>query len=271
MAGQMGEPMDISIGNTGAIGNTGTLSTTDDAFLGGRLGILQPAKGLRAGIDPVFLAAATNAKPGERILEAGVGVAVASLCLAARVENLDITGVELQAELCQLALENVRRNGLEKSVRILRGDITASAKSWYNAGLSPESFDHVIANPPYYDLRKTRRASDPVKDYAHSCADGGLENWLRFMIRFARPKARLTLIYRAQSLPQLLDLLRNRIGDTEIHPLFPAKGSPASRIIVAGLKGSRGPLKICRGLVLHKSGGDYSDRACRILRDAEAF
>ncbi|MGI9386598.1 MAG: tRNA1(Val) (adenine(37)-N6)-methyltransferase [Methyloligellaceae bacterium] len=247
------------------------ICTTNDAFLGGRLHILQPAKGLRAGIDPIFLAAATKASPGDRVLEAGVGVAVASLCLALRVQNLAITGVELQAELCHLAIENVRRNGLQDSIRVLRGDIGASAQSWYDTGLLPESFDHVIANPPYYDSSKTRRARDPVKDCAHSCADGGLENWLRFMVRFARPKARLTLIHKADYLPELLGLLRNRIGDTEIHPLFPAKDSPASRIIISGLKGSRGPLKICRGLVLHNSGGDYTDRACRILRGAEAF
>ena len=33
-------------------------SLTDDAFLGGRLHMLQPEKGYRAGIDAVFLAAA---------------------------------------------------------------------------------------------------------------------------------------------------------------------------------------------------------------------
>ncbi len=254
-----------------SIVNTGTVRTTDDAFLGGRLHILQPAKGLRAGIDPIFLAAATPAKAGDRVLEAGVGAAVACLCLAVRFENLDITGVELQAGLCELAKMNVRRNGLENSVRIMRGDIAASAQSWYAAGLLPESFDHVIANPPFYDTHKTRRAHDPVKDCAHSCDGGGLEQWLRFMVRFARPRARLTLIHRSESVPELLDLLRNRIGDMELFPLYPTSGSPASRIILSGLKGSRGPLKIHRGLVLHNSNGDYTEHACRILRDAEAL
>ncbi|GBF26264.1 tRNA1(Val) (adenine(37)-N6)-methyltransferase [bacterium MnTg02] len=261
----MRDHMDTTVRNIGAS------CTTDDAFLGGRLQILQPAKGLRAGIDPVFLAAATHAKSGERILEAGVGVAVASLCLATRVPDLGITGVELQSELCELATENVQRNGLARSIHILEGDIAASAKSWCEAGLLPESFDHVIANPPYYDSRKTRRALDPVKECAHVCNDGSLEQWVRFMVRLARPKARITLIHKADALPQLLNLLQNRIGDIEIHPLFPAEDSPASRIIVSGTKGSRGPLNICPGIVLHQPDGGYTAQAQRILRDAKAY
>ena len=77
------------------------ICTTDDAFLGGRLHILQPAKGLRAGIDPIFLAAATKASPGDRVLEAGVGVAVVWLC-AFKISPL-------QALNCRLSSVNWRR------------------------------------------------------------------------------------------------------------------------------------------------------------------
>ncbi|MFZ2468854.1 MAG: methyltransferase, partial [Parvibaculum sedimenti] len=37
---------------------------TDDGFLGGRLQLLQPAKGYRAGIDAVLLAASVPARHG---------------------------------------------------------------------------------------------------------------------------------------------------------------------------------------------------------------
>ena len=51
---------------------------TDDGFLGQRLQLLQPAKGYRAGIDAVLLAASIPARKGERVLEAGSGAGVAS-------------------------------------------------------------------------------------------------------------------------------------------------------------------------------------------------
>ena len=53
------------------------MTTTEDLFLDGRLRIRQPANGYRAGADPVFLAAAVPAKPGESVLELGCGAGVA--------------------------------------------------------------------------------------------------------------------------------------------------------------------------------------------------
>ncbi|MEM6466501.1 MAG: methyltransferase, partial [Pseudomonadota bacterium] len=42
-----------------------------DAYLGGRVQITQPAKGYRAGTDPVLLAAAVPALAGQTVLELG--------------------------------------------------------------------------------------------------------------------------------------------------------------------------------------------------------
>ncbi|MEO0916318.1 MAG: methyltransferase, partial [Pseudomonadota bacterium] len=60
-------------------------ATTDNAFLGGRLQVLQPAVGYRAGADPVLLAAAVDAGPGHSVLDVGCGVGTALLCLGTRV------------------------------------------------------------------------------------------------------------------------------------------------------------------------------------------
>ena len=69
-------------------------SLTDDAFLGGKLQILQPEKGYRAGIDAVFLAASIPVVDGETVFEAGIGAGTAALCLLARKPLLHITGIE---------------------------------------------------------------------------------------------------------------------------------------------------------------------------------
>src|SRR5690242_9396567 len=88
------------------------LATTEDAFLDGRLTIAQPVSGSRAGLDAVFLAAACPARPGHTVLELGSGSGIVSLAVAARVDGVMVTGVEVQPALCALATENARRNGL---------------------------------------------------------------------------------------------------------------------------------------------------------------
>jgi tRNA1Val (adenine37-N6)-methyltransferase len=79
----------------------GTL--TEDALLGGRVQLLQPARGYRVAIDAVLLAAAIDAGPGQRILDLGAGVGAVGLCLAARLAGCSVVGIELQVALAELA------------------------------------------------------------------------------------------------------------------------------------------------------------------------
>ena len=67
---------------------------TADTFLGGQVRVDQPVAGFRSGLDAVMLAAAVPAMPGQSALELGSGAGTATLCLAARVSGLALTGVE---------------------------------------------------------------------------------------------------------------------------------------------------------------------------------
>lgn len=127
-------------------------TTTEDEFLGGRLRIHQPRNGYRAGIDPVFLAASVPARPGESVLDLGTGVGVALLCLMARVPGLLAMGVERHTDLAELAKQNVASNGLDAT--IVQADLVALP-----ATVRDISFDHVMANPPFFD-RVRGSASD---------------------------------------------------------------------------------------------------------------
>src|SRR5690606_10981246 len=102
---------------------------TDDAFLGGRLQVLQPARGFRSGIDAVLLAAAAPAAAGERVLDLGTGAGVAAVCLARRVDGVAVTGVEIQPDLCALASTNAERIALSGAVVIVEADVCAPARA----------------------------------------------------------------------------------------------------------------------------------------------
>ena len=116
---------------------------SEDRLLGGRIILRQPVGGFRAAIDPVLLAAAIPAKPGERVLELGAGTGAASLCLARRVAGCEILGLELQPDLAALATGNAETNLLAGQVAFRVGDLLHPP-----ADLAAGGFDHVMANPP---------------------------------------------------------------------------------------------------------------------------
>src|SRR5437868_15180156 len=85
---------------------------TEDAFLGGALRLRQLTSGHRAGHDAMLLAAATPARPGDRVIDFGAGVGAAGLAVARRVENIDLVLVEIDATLAGLARANAEANTL---------------------------------------------------------------------------------------------------------------------------------------------------------------
>lgn len=244
-----------------------------DAFLDGRFRAYQPRQGPRAGIDALFLAAAVPAVAGQAqtVLEAGLGSGVASLALAARVGDVRITGVEVQPGLCALARRNAALNGMEERVTAVEADLTAASKTLREAGLEPESYDHVFANPPYLASGEARLPAESASARAHAAEPEALERWARFLAGMAAPGGTATLIHRAEALDRLLAVLKPRFGGLRVFPLFPREGEPARRVIVQGVKASRAPLVLTRGLVLHGEDGAYTPEAEAVLRGAEGL
>lgn len=246
-------------------------SLTADGFLGGALTVRQPVTGFRASIDSVMLAAAVPAKAQDRVLEAGIGAGVASLCLAHRVPGVAIVGVEYQPEITALARDNAALNGFAETVTLIEADIAAPTAALIEKGLSPNSFDHVFANPPYYDPDRAVLSPDQAKARAHAALGATLADWTRACGVMAKPKGTVTMVHRADALPELIAGLGRYLGGIEIFPLWPALNEPASRILVRGIKGSRAPLRLQSGLRLHEPGGGFTQEAEAVLRHGAAL
>jgi tRNA1(Val) A37 N6-methylase TrmN6 len=244
------------------------LKVSEDAFLGGALRVLQPVGGYRAGIDAVLLAAAApvNAAAAERVLDLGAGVGVVGLCIAARVSETRITLLEFEPRLAGIARENVARNGLEHRVEVISADIVAPARTHAELGLHPGTFTHVVANPPFHVHGRGRLAPDPLKAGAHSMPTGGLERWVQVMARLAGSGGSATLIHRAAALRELLASLEGRFGALKVLPIYPRAGAPAVRVLVQGCKGSRAPLSLRPGLILHGHDNRFLPGVEEILR-----
>lgn len=242
---------------------------TRDGFLGGRLSIWQPSHGYRAATDPVLLAAAVPAKSGERALELGCGVGVASLCLLHRVPGLIAVGIERQPDYADLARRNAAENTLDFAV--LTADLTALP-----AALRGTDFDHVLANPPYFRAGDGTPARNPGREQALR-EDTDLSAWVDAGLRRLRPGGWLTMIHLADRLADILGALAPRAGSVSILPIAARAGRPASRILIRARKGGRAPLCLLSPFLMHdgaahlSDGDDYSAAAGAVLRAGAAL
>ena len=228
---------------------------THDKFLDGAVTIIQPARGYRAGMDAVLLAASLVAKPGESLAEAGSGAGAALLCAAHRLEQCTFTGFEREADYVSLCQQGIAANASASRVAIRQYDISERPADLEN------SFDQAFANPPFFDPAAVRAPAEGRA--AAYLAETPLKAWVLFLCHVVKPGGRITLIHRAAALAELMELLAPRTGEIEVLPIRPAPGAPAHRLLIRARKGlRRGPVTLYDGLALHDAvGGPSSARA----------
>jgi tRNA1(Val) A37 N6-methylase TrmN6 len=237
-------------------------SPTENRLLGGRVILRQPGRGYRAGLDAALLAAACDAAPGARVIEAGCGAGAVLMAAAMRRAGVLFTGVERDAEALALAKENAALNGLVDRVEAVSGNIDAGFAS---LGLTP--FDAVLCNPPFFDDPAALRAPAAEKRGAWM-ADAGLEAWTTFMLKAVREGGIITLIHRADRLADILSGLGKGAGSFQVLPVHPFADAPAKRVIVRAIKTGKAPLRLLPALVLHPRDGatKHTPEAEAVLR-----
>jgi tRNA1(Val) A37 N6-methylase TrmN6 len=237
---------------------------SDDTLLDGRVKIRQPTDGYRVAVDPVLLAAAVTAAPGQRVLDVGCGTGAAMFCLAARVPGVDVTGLEIQPALAKFAEEGVALNNLGARARVVVGDLMALPDI-----VCAFPFDVVMTNPPY----GADGTVSPKKSLAQAHHEQGIElsDWVSACLKLLKPNGRLAVIHRADRLSELLAALKPQCGDIHVIPIFPKPGQPARRVIVEAGKGRKTGDTLTAGLVLQSSDGSFTPAAERVLRQARGL
>jgi len=234
---------------------------TEDALLGGRVHLLQPRRGYRVAVDAVLLAAATTPAAGAKVLDLGAGVGAVGLCLAARVPDCTILGIELQPALAELAERNAEMNRCANRVQTIVHDLVRPLPS----DIGP--FDEVVTNPPYLAAAVADPSPDPVKALATVESSADLARWLSIATSALKPAGSLTMVHRSDRLEEIVSHLdRLGWGDIVVKRL-----PPAARVLLRARRADLLQRREASPLTLHRPEGGYTDEAEAILRHAAAL
>ena len=231
--------------------------TTLDDFLGGLIKLKQPKIGYRATSDAVMVAAAVPAKSNESILDVGCASGIVGLCIGARVPDIQITGVEIQPELAELAHQNGELNN--QNLTVVEADISKHVKDLHGV-----QFHHVVTNPPFYTETPARQSKQVETAYKQAVP---LTKWIDFCLRHLRAKGTFTIIHRSESVPEILSILNGRLGGIRLIPIWPKQGVQPKRIIIQGVMNSRKPFEIHTGFVMHHHDDTRTEQAECIMRE----
>lgn len=225
------------------------------AFYGGLISVYEAKKGHHSGTDAVVLAACLPAGASGRLVDLGCGSGVVGLGVAARCPDLRVHLCDCDPDMVALAHKNIAFNGLDARVSAGECDVLAPFAERQAKGLEENSADFILTNPPFHPAGRVQQSPHEARARAHVLDDDGMRQWLKSLYTTLKPKGKFVMIHRPDMLPVLLEGARGRFGGLTIRAVHGKSGRPATRILIAGVKGARAPLSILEPLVLHGEDG----------------
>ena len=200
---------------------------------------------------PNFVTINANCK---NILDIGCGNAPIPLILSTKTKA-NITGVEIQKAVYDLALKSIKLNGLEKQITVINDDIN---NLWQT--LPTESFDTITCNPPYFKLNEKTKINDSeYKKIARHELMLNLEQLFRIAKKLLKNNGNIAIVNRPERLVEIIDLMKlNNIEPKRIQLVYPKIGSKSNTILIEGTKNGKTGLKIEEPIFVHNKNGNYT-------------
>lgn len=236
---------------------------TLDAICGGAVQLLQRASGYRFNLDPVLLAhfAMQAGAPRGPVIDLGTGSGVIPIILARKFGLREVTALEVQPSLYELAQRNVHLNRCERRVSLVLGDLREVERQ-----LQPGGFAHVLCNPPYRAKEAGRLNPDEEKAIARHEIRCALEDVARAAACLLRERGVLSLVFPTARLCELTEALRaSRLEPKVLRLVHARPDRPSKLLLLQAVKGARAHLAVLPPLVVHEDAHGFSHEVRAML------
>ena len=229
-----------------------------DHIFGKKISIQQPMKGYRVAIDPILLANFVSIKKADdTVLDVGCGVGAISLVLKYKNPNIKITGIDIDAEMCDLCKKNALQNSLD--IDVINIDIKGTHE---DSVLKKQLFDHVVTNPPFFETKSSRISQAKLMANFETVA---LDTWITLCLKKLKNRGTFSIIHCASRLHDILFSIKEKAGSIEIIPIYSKANRSASRVIIKCVKESNASVTVHPSMVIHDDCGKYKENVSEIL------
>lgn len=226
--------------------------------------IIQNTDYFRFGTDAMLLAHFSDINDGERVVEFCTGCGIIPILLCAKTSDADITGIEIQQDLADMAQRSVNMNGLEDRIQIICGDIK-EVRQHVEYGA-----DAVIVNPPYEKVHAGKSNANPYVNVAKREVKCTLDDVITAAAKVLRTGGRLYMIYRTQRFAELMERLRNyKLEPKRVMLVAPQQGKAPNFALVEARKGAKEGMEFLPSLVVYEVDGTYTEPLRRIYHIEE--
>ena len=217
--------------------------------------IIQNEKAFCFGMDAVLLSGYAVVREGERAADLGTGTGIIPILLEAKTGGEHFTGLEIQAEMADMARRSVALNHLEEKIDIVCGDIKEASQIFGAA-----SFDVVTTNPPYMNDAHGLQNPDPVKATARHEVLCTLEDVVREGAKLLVPGGRFYMVHRPHRLVEIINTMTSfKLEPKRIKFVHPFVDKEANMVLIEGIKGGKSMIKVEKPIIVYKEQGVYTD------------
>lgn len=218
------------------------------------LRLIQKRDGFCFGVDAVLLANFADVRKNAAVIDLGTGTGIIPVLLAGKTEAKSITGLEIQAEMAEMAGRSIELNSLGDRVKILCGDLKNSPELFGAC-----SFDVVVTNPPYMNAGGGLVNPSDTKAVSRHEILCTLEDVIRASARLLIPGGQLAMVHRPERLVDIVWLMRSyKIEPKVLRLVHPSPYKKSNLLLIKGSKGGNPQLKMLDPLYVYDDKGKFS-------------
>lgn len=225
------------------------------------LKIIQKNDGFCFGIDSVLLSDfVRKIKNNSKVLDLGTGTGILGILLCAKTNLKQITGIEIQKDIADMATRSIQLNNLQGKFDILNCNIKDIDKL-----LKIDSYDAIVTNPPYKKPNSGKINENKTKLISRHEIEANLDDFIRISFKMLKDKGTLYMVHRAERIVDILSTMRKyKMEPKRIRFVYSNKNSESKLVLLEATKNAKPFVKIERPLYVYNENSDYTQELLQI-------